>query len=304
MSKDPLASETALLSARGYYSNMRVWPHQPSTIDPRGWLGNFPDGADREIAGELLASFIFMNQQATSQLFQSAYHSISADVSKSSPSLSPLDRWREFRQQSVVTYPTGRDGDTAASGTIFIRYARDRLGIPQGQLCMSIGAIESACAAHSKNLIIVDDFAGTGDQFIGTWLRKDPTTGKSLRGLYNAEMFTTVWYVTAICTSHAKREILRTFPYIKVRSAHILPDEYRANPEYATTKLVPISMQPHLETFLERYADRAGYNIENIYGYGNLGLAICFEHSMPDCTLPIFWSNKSDWNPLRRRHDI
>lgn len=37
-------------------------------------------------------------------------------------------------------------------------------------------------------------------------------------------------------------------------------------------------------------------------GYGNLGLAIVFERSCPNNSLPIFWAESSNWKPLFKRH--
>ncbi len=61
---------------------------------------------------------------------------------------------------------------------------------------------------------------------------------------------------------------------------------------------------------IEKYSDRltpqedfiAG-NVQWLrYGYHEQGLLLAFDHSVPDATLPIFWSpGKYGWTPLVAR---
>ena len=294
-----------LLTVRNYYSNIGLWPMQPRDINPEGWLSNFTDENDLEIAAALLDSFIYFNEVQTKKLFESAFHAISSEIEMSRKSESEIgSAWREFKSSVIITYPSGFDADVAASGRKFIREARQTLKIDESRL-FDPGDVARE-VLHQQgvtDLVFVDDISITGHQFLNCCFRNVEVDGMmtSLEELIREEVLREVYYLPTVCTAMAKRNISHELPNVRVRPAHLLVDRYFANPPYENTALVPDELVAGLDEFLRKYAKRAGYDESKPYGFGNLGLALGFEHSVPDNTLPIFWSENDRWIPLRRR---
>ena len=56
----------------------------------------------------------------------------------------------------------------------------------------------------------------------------------------------------------------------------------------------------HAPDFLEKVSARAGVG-NGWRGFHDLGLGIAFEHGIPDATLPIYYHESTNWQPLMRR---
>jgi hypothetical protein len=151
------------------------------------------------------------------------------------------------------------------------------------------------------DVVVVDDFAGTGTQFIDMWRREYTIDGNiwSFKSLQQNSKLGRVFYTPAVCTQTASDAIKIHAPSVIVHPAHLLPKAYSVNS--ANSIVVPADMVDYVEPFLRKYAARAGYEISSPYGFGELGLAVSFDHSMPDNTLPIFWSENPGWKTLRKR---
>lgn len=293
-----------LIASRKFFSAVNLWPSQPLAIDPKGWLSNFRVGVDTDIACALLESFIFFNRDQTTKLCHSAFHSLSALIETEAHGSDPEGaNWMKFRGSAYVSYPTGKDDDPTASGRIFVREARDSL-VAEDQIFDPNKLVEQINSnAEPVDVVLMDDFAGTGHQLVDSWLREIKIDGEavSMNSLYQDHKIRSAYYVPAVSTAYAMRFIKMNVRGMTVKPAHILPDEYMANPDFGCTTLVPSHLVGELESFLERYAFRAGYSKDRIYGYGHKGLALAFQHSIPDATLPIFYSENAGWKTLRRR---
>ncbi len=101
-----------------------------------------------------------------------------------------------------------------------------------------------------------------------------------------------------------------TAPTVAVATAHVL-DEHDSLQGIAPSPWYGIDeLGKKFDMLLKKYSDRltpqdafiAG-NVRWVrYGYHERGLLLAFEHSVPDATLPIFWSSgKNGWTPLVER---
>ncbi|MGB3772044.1 MAG: hypothetical protein WBA00_12955 [Rhodococcus sp. (in: high G+C Gram-positive bacteria)] len=297
-------NEKYLLSSRRFYSDIALWPPQPGGIDPTGWLSNFPDARDREIATELLNAFVFINEQQTRAMFASAFHTLSAERSADiNGGTDPEKDWIDFTRKVHFSFPTGGFSDPAGSGHVFARMVRTTLNLKDEKDRIHDPVVLAASESSPTtpiDLIMVDDFAGTGDQFIESWLRES-ATGDSLNSMHANGSIRDVYFVPLVATSHAKYTLSQELPRVKMRPSHVLPPSYQVLPKWGTSSRIPASMSGDIDDFLARYARPAGYEVSDRFGYGNLGLTIGFEHSIPDCTLPIYWSQSPGWKTLRKR---
>lgn len=294
-----------VLDTRAFFSNIDVWPQSPRHVDPRGWLSNFAEGRDLMIAAHLLDSFLLISTAQVQKMVASAFHSLSpivSDMFSLSPEQYEQD-WHEFRASIRLTFPSQRK-DPAGSGHLFARHARTLVAdqdvqiVDPADLVKELADLDNPCA-----VVVVDDFSGTGNQFCDLWHRKysiGAETSRSLFQLHEEGLITQAYFIPAISTARARAHIARLAPKVDVRAAHLIPPRYSAtDPE---TSLVPAELRSHLGDFLERYASAAGYSSSGMYGYERSGLAISFEHSTPDNTLPIFNGGENrpaNWRPLR-----
>lgn len=270
-----------------------LWTKEPK-IRPRAWLGNF-DETDKEIAAILLDNFIYYNAEHTDALLKSAYHSISTVFSgrQEKPVADILDDF-------VFTIVTGENPNLTDSGHHFIRRLRQLFQIPEAKIVNFKEAIGQA--KLGKNVIFIDDFVGSGEQFCTTWKRSVEGFETSFDELSQNENFLCI-YVTLIATEDGLDRIQGLSPKLKVVTAHTLSSS--STIEGISQRKVT---QLGLELFLAKYSKKLLPQEEHIAdnpeyimkGYRNIGALIGFEHGVPDASLPIFWSPGVDdnWIPL------
>lgn len=298
------AEETFVLETRRYFSNIAVWPRQPVDVNPDGWLRNF-DKADRELAIHLLDSFLLISTEQSVKMVSSAFHALAASRNDMFGLTSEQyqSAWTSFRARILVTYPA-RPNDPAGSGHIYARAARSLVAAPTDQLFEPTALMEHLISSNAAPAVLfLDDFSGTGNQFCDAWGRDRQTSAgisTSFAALYESGRIAEAIFVPAIATATAKSNIARYCPEVEVRPAHTLPPRYSASDP--DTTLVPEPLRVSLDDLLVRYAEKAGYSEQARYGYEASGLAISFEHSTPDNTLPIFNGGPTRppaWTPLR-----
>ncbi len=277
-----------------FLSDLGLWAALPREADPKGWLANFEDPEDQRLAVVLLRSFIYASREIVDHLVLSAIQNVYTLLENPDPV-----KWEKFLDGVLLTYPTRDQLDVAASGHLFLRLARDEAGFREDQLVDPRDLVERVLSFDEpRTVLFIDDIAASGSQFIDTLLRRSSAESTSIADLVSAGRIARAYYAPAIATSYALRQIRELTPVWNVKAAHLLTGEYSASDPL--TRLVRPEMRSSLDPFLRKYADRAGYSSEEPYGYHRLGLAIAFEHKIPDSTLPIFRSSHKDWNPLFR----
>ncbi|GIG55339.1 phosphoribosyltransferase-like protein [Demequina activiva] len=291
-----------ILRTRNGFSNFGIWPRIPSDTNPQKWLANFTEEEyDHAIA--LLNAFVYFDDEHTNQLLRSAYHDISSRTDKdASPVFPTRASWAEYREGLIVTFPTGETPNPTDSGHLFARRARQRLGITESQLMMPEDAVASLAFGRRRPLMLIDDFAGSGDQFIKTWERNYPLLdGReySMAGLANEGRLSSVVYCNAVSTSTAATRIAEVAPQVHLACAHLLAAE--ASVTHPECYLLPSDVRATIVDTIASASERAGIQENARYGYKELGLAIAFEHSVPDATIPLFWAETPGWTCLVKR---
>ncbi|VXC12591.1 conserved hypothetical protein [Arthrobacter sp. 9AX] len=287
-----------LLESRSEFSDSNIWPMQPMDIDPAGWMSNF-DEEDRPVAAALLESFVFFNDEMVSSLLRSALASIASHPDFEAG----IAAWEGFLDQVLVSFPTGEEPSPTDSGYHFVRKMRqfgfdeDRILDPQGMA----NRIEHQ--QNSVSLILVDDIIGSGDQLVASWNRDYPLRSggyTSLAAHWEEKKIDAVYVIAPVVTWEAKRRLGEDLPFMRVRAAHTLGQEYSALSEH--TLLVPGILRKQLKDVVIKYALRIGFSEDEAFGHGRFGLNLAFGHSTPDLTLPLIWSTAEGWKPLRRRN--
>jgi len=267
-------------------------------MDYRLWLANF-DKEDQPIAALLLDRFTYYNQEQTNALFVASYHSIGDGLEKG-PQAPTSEELVKALGNAVFTLVTGEKPNVTDSGYTFCRKARQKLHIPEELLVEPGEALKHA--KKGGTVIFLDDFIGSGNQFLDTWNRLYST--RSFKKAQEDSGFTAI-YITLVSTDYGLKEIHKKAPKVAVCTAHVIGDKSKLSglEEYEFSK-------QEIDGFLLKYAQRLTPKDQYIandmnykmYGWMNRELMLAFEHSVPDATLPIFWSEGTNgWRCLVER---
>lgn len=276
-----------------------LWPPEPK-LRPRAWLRNFDD-SDAHIAAFLLDKFTFYNKSLTDALLVASYNSIGDGMAKG-PS---APQWAELVasiSSAVLTPVRGENPNPTDSGYFLCRSARQLLHLNDSFVLDSDAALDHAY--QGGTVIFIDDFVGSGDQFVSTWNMLDKQS-RSFADAHSKTHFTAI-YVTLVTTDFGLIKINNCAPSVAVCATHILE---RKSTIEGVMDSNPSWKSPILQ-FLAKYTPRLTptepyiANNQNylMFGYKTRGLMFGFEHSIPDATLPIFWSpGRDNWEPLIER---
>lgn len=294
--------EAEIIDERAYYSRIRLWAGIPANIKTRAWLDNF-EAVERPYALALLDSFLYFNTDLTDKLFTTAFHSLAAHVcSTTGVYAARKSEWLNFRSEVLITHPTGERPNATDSGYLFDRKARQLLSLPESRIAPPEDVLTWLVLKGSRPVVFVDDFAGSGDQFIKTWQRVyQLPTGDNTSFAEQAKLgrVDRVYYSPAVCTEYAAARIRSVSGKVTLNAGHVLPSDYgAAHPE---TVLFPAEMRAEAVDVIRQASERAGVHRDDCLGYHDLGLALAFEHSVPDASLPIFWTSTANWTALMRR---
>jgi hypothetical protein len=276
-----------------------LWPAEP-TLRTRAWLENF-DAEDRHLAAFLLDKFTYYNRDLTDALLEASYQSIGDGLQKG-PLAPDRNNLIKSLHTAAFTPVKGEEPNPTDSGYLLCRKARQILGVPQALILETDKAMNHA--ESGSTVVFLDDFIGSGDQFLKTWGNLDDK-GRSFKSLQSKSSFTAI-YITLITTDFGLENVRLGAPTVAVCMTHTI--ESKSN-IFGIMNDNP-KMKNLIEILLAKYATRLtpeeDYMLRNPsyikYGYKNRGLMFGFEHSTPDATLPIFWSpGSNNWETLIER---
>lgn len=274
-----------------------LWLPEPH-MRPTAWLKNF-DEDDREIAAFLLDKFTFYNSRLTDSLFRASYHSI-ADGMPKGPQAPNREALIKSLDVAAFTPVRGERPNPTDSGYLLCRKARQVIGAPESCILDTNEALDHAY--QGGTIIFLDDFVGSGDQFIHTWKRV--SNGKSFADAHAQVSFAAI-YITLVATDFGLANIHRSAPSVAVCATHVLEPKSTLNGLVAHSSQLKVEVDAFLNRYATRLRPEETYIANNLaylcYGYKTRGLLLAFEHTVPDATLPIFWSPGTNWEPLIER---
>lgn len=154
-----------------YFVDVHLWPLK-QVLNPEGWLKNFTE-AELPYAGALLNAFLYFSELLVDTIYRSAFDDLVHHLRSASDTAFAVDtKWRAFQERVILTYSTGEIPNPTDSGYLFARKARQILGIPEERIVPPEQALE-LMAQEDRPIVFVDDFVGTGNQFVETWTREN-----------------------------------------------------------------------------------------------------------------------------------
>jgi len=299
----PVITRHVLIDRYAYF--VKVQLHPVGRLDPDGWLQNFTP-EEEEHALHLLWAFVYLPTRMVRELFVAAFRDISRDVVTAA---GPLDlarrEWSAFVDSAIFVGVTGEDPNPTDSRYIFLRLARDALGVGEDRVQEPDDALSLLLASPGRPVVFVDDFVGSGSQFVTMWRRP-----YGLASVSESVSFDQVaaflprarfYYCPLVCTEMGRQTIVDHCPRVSLLPAHLIGDEYSAlTPR---SRVWPEALRPSAMGFLAQVSERAGIpdlngGVGDWRGFRRLGLTIGFEHGVPDATLPLFTWTQNGWRPL------
>lgn len=305
-SSHPVITSESVFVRSQYFIDVQLWSFSQH-FDPNRWLANFEQD-EQEHALHLLNSFLYFPKWMVDKLFLAAFQALSRNVITTRSSfLSARGEWRRFVNTALVVRVTGENPNDADSGFIFARSARDNVGIPEENVVRHEDALAALLKDPTTPIVFVDDFVGSGQQFIKTWKRKYNVPGHvaplSFEDVSIVSRAQSLFYCSVLCTELGKSTIKEACQRVHLSPAHLLTAQYNLlNPNCL---FWPDHLRPTASDFLRRCSTRAGIpecggGEGDWRGFHCLGLAVAFEHGIPDATLPLFTWDKNGWAPLLR----
>ncbi len=301
----PSLDQALVLEKCKNYLDFQLWPiEMEAQIEP--WLSNFRS-EETEYAYHLLNSFLFFSERMTKQLFLSAVNNLSGRIRKPGRTMSgERSAWRSLFDSILITQVTGETPNPTDSGNLFSRYARDHLGFDEGQILTNEEVLRVLLSGNPRPVVFVDDFAGSGNQFIRMWKRQHQIGALSQMSFarYAANQRGGFFaYCPALSTQYGANNIGKDCPEVIISPGNILTPQYSA---IASDSIIwPKHLRPGAVDFLRKASARAGIlesngSTDDWRGFHKLGLCIAFAHGMPDASLPLFKWQQNGWRPLVR----
>lgn len=192
-----------------------LWPSEP-VLRPRAWLTNF-DEQDSCVAAFLLDKFTFYNRTLTDALLVASYNSIGDGMPKGIAAPRGNDLVASL-SSAIITPVKGERPNPTDSGYLLCRKARQLLHLNDSFVVDTDEALQHAY--NGKTVVFIDDFVGSGDQFLSTWRTTDKA-GKSFEDANTKSGFTAI-YVTLVTTDFGLTNINDNAPKVAVCATHVL----------------------------------------------------------------------------------
>ncbi|UVM21164.1 hypothetical protein [Pseudomonas wadenswilerensis] len=289
-----------------YMVTTGLWPKK-GNFDPIGWCSNF-NNDELPLALRLLEGFTFFADELVKQMFRSAFLNVSQHIITDKNDINKArQQWASFVDSLVVVRVTGEIPRDADSGFAFSRLARDVLLLNEERIVSPEIALEYIAQGNRPNILFVDDFVGSGNQFVDTWEREYRIGNYAIsfkaaqHALGNSVKFI---YCPVVCTELGRGNINQN-----CQGVNIIPAHFYSTRQSALSNDSAIwrdDMRTEGPEFVKTVSMRAGIpdtgGGEDCWrGFHKLGLALAFAHGCPDATLPIFYSQKNDWKPLIKK---
>lgn len=287
-----------------YFTRVQLWPVWRE-VNPRVWLANFRETEQRH-ARYLLNAFFYLSATVIEQIVVDCLEALSRSVVLAAATIEEGGAaWREFSDELRVVTVRGEEPHPTDSAYLFSRIARDRLDIAEAHILDVPQALEQLRAGLDAPIVFLDDFVGSGDQFVETWEAEWDVGGStfSFADVSNAQA--QFHYCPVLATATGVTTIRRDCPRVNVLPGHELPPRYSAFDPHSL--IWPDDLRASAETVIRDASARAGIpdldgGSGDWRGYSKLGLTVAFAHGVPDATLPLYWWESDTWNPLKKRH--
>ena len=289
--------EQLVLDKCDSFVRLGIWPSSQQ-LNFRGWLGNYGDDVERTYALHLLNAFTYFNSELCGALAFGSVHSLSVSQSSEPRMSDALGAWEADLNRTVFVPVEGEKPNITDSGLMLAGMIRRRLGVSEEHFMPLDQLLEELASRRSQpsRVIFFDDFIGSGQQFLR--LLTTPRVNRLPSDVLTAAGCE-VYYCCFVATSYGLDAVKGGLPQVTVTPAHTIDQTHSvADPN---SRVWPTDLKPGVDAFITDSTRRSGYPEAKRLGFHDLGLALAFEHTIPDSSLPLLWHSSATWTPLMRR---
>jgi len=286
-----------------YFTRVQLWPLRKD-LNPRLWLANFADTEQRH-ARYLLNAFLYLSTPLVEQIVVDSFEALSRVIVEPSTDVDAATAaWHAFVDNLRVVIVRGETARPTDSGYLFSRIVRDRLDISDSRIFDVPEALRELRDGLDAPFVFVDDFVGSGNQFIDTWVRQWDLSDGSYSFADVPAGQSTFYYCPTVATTEGLAATRDNCPRVHVEAGHELGP--RSSVFHAESLVWPAELRPSARDVIQMASARAGIpdtgGGENDWrGFHELGLTLAFSHGVPDATLPLYWWESETWHPLKKR---
>ncbi|MCR5574211.1 MAG: hypothetical protein K6F78_05255 [Bacteroidaceae bacterium] len=291
---------TDLLPKFKFYQDIRLWP-KDSDFDYEGWLDNFSRD-EQEIAQKILDFFVYFPDDIIDQMFRTV-------VGRAGYFFKKYDStWNNesFHNNCWYSYVPGEVQNISDSGYIYTRKVREILGVPQERLKDFDKLVLFLNAATTpQNVILTDDFVGTGHQCNMAWNNNLFTNLPTLKQIVKSKGHRVI-YVPLIVNERGKNCIEGLCEGLKLGYAYHMGLEWNLFVPDCLCWKGDMGLFNASVALIKEKSKSIGIKDDNsvcsVRGYGGQGLALGFSHGIPDACPGFFFKEADNWVPLKKKH--
>lgn len=273
------------------------------------WLSNFRDlePYEKYLVYKLLTSLIYYSEKDVldvlgegihSQLFYNTVLSkqIATDFSLSQQAISNIVK-SELNDSRFIPL---LDRNAPHESGNYVSRLLVQNGLIHPSQSMFLDSIGDAFEKKPfRNLIIVDDCVGSGDQLRTFWTTANISAKNTdiLLSSFCTNNNIQAHYLTLFGYEKSISELEDKFKNLKICCVRYLSDSQRVFSKSSYIWANEDERQDAIKLFTTLTSDSGIY----LYGYNNLDFAFIMHQTIPDWSLPLFWQENSDWKLLMRR---
>lgn len=243
------------------------------TVEAEAWLKQF-DIVDREVARQLLRRLTLVSQSDFEKNLQSTIEDVINRIGKENAALLSITEPPNSHDPEGVRRIPGSSSDR-------VKHLIENLSRIHGDRVRANPTVQSMRAERVRNIILVEDFIGSGDRILGYWRDEISPSIKS----WVSFGWTKIWIVSYATLASGFRALRRTIPITEDRIFRVLPEADRL-----------LQLTPPMLALAEKYGRKLrGHGWA---GYSGGGGALVFQHGCPNNAPAILWAKVGRYCPL------
>lgn len=244
------------------------------TQEAQRWLLQF-EPADREVARQLLRRLTLVSQSEFEMHLQLALAGVLSRVGGENIALVTVD------EPPPTTFTVGKQRRVPGSSSDRIKHLIENFARVQGNRVRANPTVGSMRADRIRNLVLVEDFIGSGDRVRSFWKDQVSSSVKS----WVSFGWTRVWIVSYAALKHGISAVRRDVPVEAEDVVTVLPSSDRR-----------VALSETMNFVAEKYGRKLRGDMWP--GYSQGGGALVFQHGCPNNTPAILWAAGKGFRPI------
>jgi hypothetical protein len=291
-----------------FYIESKFWS-KPNFEDWQKWYSNFDSLKEKYCAMKLLDRFVYYSEDDIIRLIKYGINEkiLNRYILKleiESDFILPnkdIVAYKNKLLKNIAILPLST-GNPSESSLAMLRYLTNSIGFPEEQI-LNVDNLSSERLKDFDMLIIIDDFVGSGKQIQDFWnFKKILLDGEEILFNHIKSLFPKLEldYFCLVCTQEGY-EKFKFNDEVGLRSdLRITYGEMLTNKFKVFSKDSIYFENEEMEDCKNVIQNLCECKNVEFLGYRGLDYAIAFHHSIPDSSLPLFYTLNPTWNFLHR----